>query len=657
MPSYFNSQGQSISLVKEIAKGGEGAIWKTNRSGYLGKIYYKPTPQQVEKLRLMLANPPQNPTASQNHIAISWPIDLIEDSQKNCVGFLMPEITNAKEMINIYHPKLRGKEAPRFNWYCLHIIALNFVSILKEIHGRNYIIGDISAKNVLVNDRSLVSLIDTDSFQVQDSKTGKFYRCSVASEGFIPPELVGKNLSQLTQTRSHDRFRLAVIIYYLLFGHHPFMGKWTGSGNPPGQNESISKGYWPYGVNSLLKPSQNTIPLNVVHPALEKLFLKCFNDGHKKPSSRPSPEDWSKALKTAINDLVVCSKNRNHIYSRNYGKCYWCVRANNLNVDIFPSVQKPIHPKRILIQKPPPPLQTKKPNQKTQIPSSFVNKNPFPPKKPKHKTQTPPAPVRKNMSVNLWKTITIISTIISTALAGLSFFQYQERNQIIRQIERLRQQNQLPSGKWNLSSYSLELELENFGNIIEGEKPLIYFDLDELIKEMQKKTTSLDNNLENLQAKIKELEETKGELKDKNNSLQNRINRINNNSLQNRINESKEDITYVNFCNRTSDNKIYAAFTYWNGNGFLSEGWYSVESGECRKITVAQNYKGNVYVYGMYNRGESEWGSGKYSFCVDIVDKFNISESDKVNCSESNQKKVNMSEFSVSPGTNTWSFY
>ncbi|MCL2923680.1 MAG: hypothetical protein MGF17_03375, partial [Trichodesmium sp. MAG_R04] len=63
------------------------------------------------------------------------------------------------------------------------------------------------------------------------------------------------------------------------------------------------------------------------------------------------------------------------------------------------------------------------------------------------------------------------------------------------------------SGKWNLSSYSLELELENFGNIIEGKKPLIYFDLDELIKEMQKKNTSLDDNIKSLQGQIKKLEE------------------------------------------------------------------------------------------------------------------------------------------------------
>lgn len=390
MPMYFDSQGKSISLVKEIAKGGEGAVWKTNRSGYfgkiscryLGKIYHNPTPQQVEKLKLMLANPPENPTASQNHIAISWPIDLIEDSQKNCVGFLMPEITNVKEMIDVYHPTLRRQECPVFNWYCLHIIALNFAFILKEIHAKNYIIGDINTKNILVNQGSFVSLIDADSFQVENFKTGKIYPCSVGSEGFTPPELLGKNLAELTQTRYHDRFRLAIIIYYLLFGSHPFMGKWTGSGDPPGQNESISNGYWPYGVNGLVEPSKHTIPLNVAHPELEKLFLKCFNDGHKTPSSRPLPEDWINALKVAINDLVVCSENRNHIYSKHYGKCYWCERANNLNVDIFPSVEKPIRPRPILIQQP---------NQNVPI---LVEKP------------------SQNAPLNRWKTIAIIFVII-----------------------------------------------------------------------------------------------------------------------------------------------------------------------------------------------------------------------------------------------------
>lgn len=81
----------------------------------------------------------------------------------------------------------------------------------------------------------------------------------------------------MTQTRYSDRFRLGVIIYLLLFSHHPFMGTWKGNSDPPGQDESISKGYWPYGVNSPLKASINTIELDIVHPAVKKCFLKCFN--------------------------------------------------------------------------------------------------------------------------------------------------------------------------------------------------------------------------------------------------------------------------------------------------------------------------------------------------------------------------------------------
>jgi DNA-binding helix-hairpin-helix protein with protein kinase domain len=347
MPRYSDNKGKSISLVKEIAKGGEGTVWQTNRSGYLAKIYHQPNPEQIQKLKLMIANPPQNPTAGQNHIAISWPTDLIKDNRGNGVGFLMPEIKNAKELICVYHPRNRKTHAPAFNWYCLHIIALNLVSIVRSIHAKNYVIGDISVKNILVNDRSLVSLIDTDSFQVTDPNTRQVYRCHVGSEGFTPPELIGKKLSQLTQTRYNDRFRLAVIIHYLLFGYHPFMGKWTGSGDPPGQDEAVSQGDWPYGKNSSLEPSPNTIPLQILHPELEKCFLKCFNDAHKSPTSRPSPEDWFKALQLAINDLVVCSRNKNHVYSKRLSHCYWCDRENTLGVDIFPPVKNPIAPKPI----------------------------------------------------------------------------------------------------------------------------------------------------------------------------------------------------------------------------------------------------------------------------------------------------------------------
>ncbi len=332
------SDRQTVSLGKQIADSGEGEVWETNFSGILAKIYHNPTPERIEKLKAMLANPPVDPMKSKNHISIAFPQDLLQDGSGNCVGFLMPAVPSSRELPSIYNPRLRKRNAPGFNWYYLHVTALNTAWIIQAIHEKGYVLGDIKPQNILVNDRALVAVIDTDSFQVCDRNTGKVYRCTVGSDGFTPVELLGKDFSVTDQSEVCDRFRLAVLIHYLLFGYHPFSGEWTGAGESPDQTELIRKGLW-YGVkNSLIRPSQNIIPLDVVHPEIKRLFLKCFNDGHASPNLRPTAEDWHNALQVAVNDLTICGKVDSHHYSRSYAKCYWCERSLNLGVDIFPSV-------------------------------------------------------------------------------------------------------------------------------------------------------------------------------------------------------------------------------------------------------------------------------------------------------------------------------
>jgi len=332
------SNNQPVSLDKQIANSGEGEVWETNLSGYIAKIYHDPTSERIEKLKVMLANPPADPMLSRNHISIAWPKDLLKNGSGSAVGFLMPAISQCRELPSIYNPRLRKRNAPGFNWYYLHATALNTAWIIQAIHAKGYVLGDIKPQNILVNDSALVAVIDTDSFQVRDFQTGQIYRCTVGSEGFTPVELLGKDFSATDQTEIHDRVRLAVLIHYLLFGYHPFSRQWTGSGESPEQTELIRRGFWPYSQNSLIRASQNTIPLDVVHPEIKRCFLKCFNDGYTAPHLRPTAEEWHNALELAVNDLTVCSKLDSHHYSRNYGKCYWCERAAKLSVDIFPDV-------------------------------------------------------------------------------------------------------------------------------------------------------------------------------------------------------------------------------------------------------------------------------------------------------------------------------
>ncbi|MBN3870961.1 hypothetical protein [Nostoc sp. JL33] len=336
------STGQSITLLGEPKNSGEAKVWQTNRNGYLAKIYHDQKPERVQKLAVMIAHRPKEPNSHLNHISFAWPKSLLKDAQGDCVGFLMPEIKEGKELIDIYNPQLRKRLKLEVDWRFLHTTALNIASIIEAIHISDYVLGDIKPQNILVNDRALPSIIDTDSFQVRNPKNNKVYRCSVGSDGFTPPELIGKDFDSIDQTEVHDRFRLAVIIYQLLFGGQtPFAGKWTGTGDTPLPNELIRHGFWLYAPNNLIQPVERTIPLEIVHPEVQRCFLKCFNDGYQNPNLRPTAEDWVKALRLAVNELTICGKVDSHYYSQTYGKCYWCDRFTKLHIDIFPGFARP----------------------------------------------------------------------------------------------------------------------------------------------------------------------------------------------------------------------------------------------------------------------------------------------------------------------------
>ncbi|MFM6642637.1 MAG: protein kinase domain-containing protein, partial [Microcystis panniformis] len=319
----------------------EAKVWRTNQNGYLAKIYHSPTSERVQKLAVMIDHPPTEPNSHLHHVSFAWPKSVLKNAQGNFVGFLMPEIKGGKELIDVYNPQRRKKLELEIDWRFLHTTALNIASIIAALHEAGYVLGDIKQQNILVNNRALPSIIDTDSFQVKNPKNGKVYRCLVGSPGYTPPELMGKDFASIEQTEVHDRFRLGVIIYQLLFGgNSPFQGKWTGAGETPEPDEIIRRGLWLYSPNSLIEPVARTIPMIIVHPAIRECFLKCFNDGHNNPNSRPTAREWLKALKVGNNNLTVCDRVDSHYYSRTFGNCYWCDRSTNLGVDIFPGVVK-----------------------------------------------------------------------------------------------------------------------------------------------------------------------------------------------------------------------------------------------------------------------------------------------------------------------------
>ncbi|WP_292700712.1 hypothetical protein [Nostoc sp. NMS2] len=91
----------------------------------------------------------------------------------------------------------------------------------------------------------------------------------------------------------------------------------------------------------MIQPVERTISLEIVHPEVQRCFLRCFNDGYKNSNLRPAAGDWVKALRFAVNELTICGKVDSHYYSRTYGECYWCDRSTKLGIDIFPGFARP----------------------------------------------------------------------------------------------------------------------------------------------------------------------------------------------------------------------------------------------------------------------------------------------------------------------------
>ncbi|YAF93955.1 MAG: tetratricopeptide repeat protein [Nodularia sp. CChRGM 3473] len=333
-----------INLSVSLGRGGEACIYAVPSCGDLvAKVYHKPTVAHAHKLRAMLANPPENPTASLGHISIAWPQDILRavDANNGIIGFLMPRIRGMRPIIDFYNPRTRRQHCPLFNYQYLLRTARNLAAAFAALHNSGYCVGDVNESNILVSDTALVTLVDTDSFQVRDPDSNVVYRCPVGKPEFTPPELQNKIFAQHDRDIPHDLFGLAVLIFQLLMeGTHPFSGIFQGIPEPPPYEARIAAGHFTYSQKRQVPylPTPIAPAWEVLHPKLQELFLRCFEDGHNDPQLRPSAQAWLSAVAEAEDSLITCTTNPQHRYNNHLDSCPWCERALRLGGrDPFPS--------------------------------------------------------------------------------------------------------------------------------------------------------------------------------------------------------------------------------------------------------------------------------------------------------------------------------
>lgn len=341
-----------LSPDSALGAGGEARIYAVlPGEQYVAKIYHQFEPERARKLSAMLANPPEDPLAMQGKLSIAWPLDLLHTAapESRFAGYVMPRVSGVQPLFHCYNPGARRSFYPTFDYLALHRVAHNLAAAVHALHSRGYVIGDVNESNILVSHAALVTLVDTDSFQVTDAQTGTTFRCPVGKPDYTPPELQNLSFAATDRRPEHDRFGLAVLLFQLLMeGTHPFAGIYQGSEDPPSYDERIRAGHYPHGARVVpYRPAPIAPAFELLYPGLRQLFTRCFEDGHAYPGVRPEARTWQHVLQEAEADLQDCTANPRHRYGSHLSACPWCERARRLGGrDPFPHETAPLPPVR-----------------------------------------------------------------------------------------------------------------------------------------------------------------------------------------------------------------------------------------------------------------------------------------------------------------------
>lgn len=226
----------TVTLGKEISRGGEGIIYRTNTS-YVAKIYLKDKLDQRKKAKLE-----RMVTREVNYPGVCYPVDLLYNQEDEFVGYLMPEAKGEVLFKSVFLPKLLAQKHPDWKKADLVQLAITILKMFQFLHERNIIIGDINPYNILVVSPKEIYLVDTDSFQIEE------FPCPVGFGTFTAPEIQQTHFNDYLRTMDQENFSIATLLFMIMLpGKHPYSMQ---GGSDPVQNIREMDFSYPLGEQS-----------------------------------------------------------------------------------------------------------------------------------------------------------------------------------------------------------------------------------------------------------------------------------------------------------------------------------------------------------------------------------------------------------------------
>lgn len=346
MKSYTGKNNNIYHLEDVyIGKGGEGSVYNIiGDPNQVAKIYdprkkFKTEADRqelLEKLETMYSM--KINTVIDGILRVAWPTDILFDNG-TFVGYVMPKV---KLPYKIYHVMRndRMKIFPNYTWKFSVQYAYNLSWVVWYLHMNGIIIGDMNMNNIAVGPKGDIVLIDCDSFDIRNTKTGKHYKCKVGLSELLAPEIqVHARVEDANFSKEADNFSLAIHLFRLLMNNSdPFgarvLGRNVNSKTVPSLNEAIINGECPHFRSVPNKEVPPSAPkLDLLPPDIAQAFDRTFNytqlTVQKSMKNRTTAEEWNRLLLKYAQaepnpNLKRCTKVASHVYPVHHTTCPFC---------------------------------------------------------------------------------------------------------------------------------------------------------------------------------------------------------------------------------------------------------------------------------------------------------------------------------------------
>lgn len=275
----------TLALGPLLGEGGEGSVYEGDADTVV-KIFNRDhlTRHRKEKVELMVSRSLQTD-------GLCIPSAKVTNHLGEFVGYAMPKASGREFQRTIFNKRKFEKEYPLWKKADLVEVCISFLDKVRYLHAMNVILGDINPKNLMVDDKRTVFIIDADSWQLEG------YPCPVGTPMFTSPAMLGKTYADDLRTMEDELFSVATMLFMIVMtGQFPYIRTGTDGdmirlikeGNFAFQYENRNNkdqpgGDWKYMWSHIHKP-------------VKDLFWHTFHREGDRYSRRPTVAEWLTAF-------------------------------------------------------------------------------------------------------------------------------------------------------------------------------------------------------------------------------------------------------------------------------------------------------------------------------------------------------------------------